>query len=647
VPAPHTPTLAAQRLDPAAAATPATAADSVSRLLPLLAAGAVFGWWLLHEGGYPASTRAAGAVVLVGTLAVVTLRSGLRLGREERIAASLLTAFSVWSFASIAWAGSKGDAWDGANQVLLAAVVYVLFAGLQWHVHTAKTAVTTFAVAAPVLGLAVLAVERANAFDGQRLAFPVGYANANAALFLVAFWPAIALASQRAIGRVRRGCLLAASGVSLQLALLAQSRGALAAGAAVTVLLVALVRERTLAVAALLAAGVTTAAALPALLAVYRAAPEGVGRALTEAQLAIGISALVLFAAGLLVPAERLPRRTVFVVAAIALVVAIFGAGSLASESGSTPRSRYSAGVESGRYDLWRVALDEVRTHPVGGLGADNFAAAYARKGRHGEQPLYAHSVLLDVASGTGLVGLGLLAGALAAGFAAALRGIRRAGGAERAVRAGLVAATGFWLIHALVDWTWAVPVVTLPALAALGLSAALSRPRASRPLRSLAAVPVAVVAAVSFGLPGLAAWELERAVESPTLGAAHRHLDRARLLNPLSERADVVDGVLTAPTDPAAARGAFLRALSRRPDDWYAELRLAALTPDAATAGPLLQRAAQLAPNERLVELITAGQRPSRPVLRDLDDEALATPLGRRPLTCRPPVGMGVRCGG
>ena len=82
-------------------------------------------------------------------------------------------------------------------------------------------------------------------FPVGRLAGPIGYENASAALFLAAFWPAVLLASQRARHRhPLRGFLLAAAGCCSGSACCAQSRGSLIAGPSALVLALALVRER-------------------------------------------------------------------------------------------------------------------------------------------------------------------------------------------------------------------------------------------------------------------------------------------------------------------------------------------------------------------------------------------------------------------
>ena len=142
------------------------------------------------------------------------------------------------------------------------------------------------------------------------------------------------------------------------------------------------------------------------------------------------------------------------------------------------------------------------------------------------------------------------------------------------------------WLAHASVDWLWELPAVTAPAFALLGLVAGLGvatgargAPARRRPARTAAVAVLVGLAAASYALPALAAREIERAVSvwDDDPAAAWRGLDRARTLDPLGDRADVIAGVLARRDgDLGRARQAFARAVARDPDDWYAQTELA-----------------------------------------------------------------------
>jgi tetratricopeptide (TPR) repeat protein len=143
-----------------------------------------------------------------------------------------------------------------------------------------------------------------------------------------------------------------------------------------------------------------------------------------------------------------------------------------------------------------------------------------------------------------------------------------------------------------------------------------------------------------SLAFPGLAAFELERAVRSwpDSPERAFSLLERARSLNPLSERADVIAGVLAQRDgDASRARQAFQQALERNPDDWYAHLRLALLAEAHGRRVEALthvERARSL--NPRAEEALTAPE---------FAPFAVRGPLGRRPVECRPVLGIASRC--
>ena len=264
---------------------------------------ALFAWWAVADGGYAPGAWYPGAVVLLVALAGSVRPRMLRgLPPAPRLALAALAGFTAWSFCSIAWADARGDAWDGANRTLLYLTVFALFAAVPWTLGEAVAGLGAFALATAGVGgweiARAVAGDTAGVFSDGRLAAPVGYENASAALFLVAFWPALLLAAHRPAPRWRRAVMLATAGLLLQLTILAQSRGALVAGVVTLALAVALVPDRVALIAALLAVAAVTAASLPTLLTVYEAAPEEPD--LEPIALALGLSAALLFAAGLL-----------------------------------------------------------------------------------------------------------------------------------------------------------------------------------------------------------------------------------------------------------------------------------------------------------------------------------------------------------
>jgi tetratricopeptide (TPR) repeat protein len=617
----------------------------------------VVAWWTEREGGYAPGSWYPGALLSLALLvAAVRVRDVARLPTMARRSLALFSAFVAWSFLSIAWADARGDAWDSANRALLYLTVFALFAVPRWRRAESAVVLGAFAVVTAVLGASEvirgLTGDAAEVFSSGRLAGPIGYENASAALFGAAFWPAIVLLAQPSMRPVARGVLLATAGVLLELCVLAQSRGTLIAMTVGLVCAVALTRDGRRLIAALAAVGTVALVSLPALLAVFNNSPDQGGSALETAAAAIFVSALVLFAAGLASPRldgflSRASRaRGVHLVWTAAAVGAVLAAGTLAASS------RFTEGIESGRYDFWRVALLQVADHPLQGAGAGNFADDYARERHRHEQPLYPHSIVLGAFGQTGIVGGLLLIGFLGTALLSVTR-------VPVSVAAGTSAVA--WLAHASLDWLWEVPAVTVPAMMCLGLVVSASAPafeprsRESSGAARAAAVLVVVAAAVSYALPALAAREIERAVrrwDRDRAGALHA-LDRARSLNPLTDRADLAGGALALRSgDLAQARRAYRRAAGRDGRSWYPQAALGVLDlmnghrPDAVARLRAAQRLNPLEPAvaQALAVAELGGSLPPE-VTTWLEDEAMPGPLGRRPVTCRPVLGLSAQC--
>jgi tetratricopeptide (TPR) repeat protein len=638
-----------------------------------LAAVAILVWWAAEEGGYAPTAWYPGALLFLALLAIVAASPGRRASLTSRgsPAIVLLAAFTAWTFLSIAWAGVQGDAWDGANRTLLYFIVYATFALLRWRAPEGALVLGLFALGIAAIGGFTLASDGAEAFNGNRLAAPIGYENASAALFLMAFWPAVALAARPEIHWAARSLLGAAGGLLLQLALLAQSRGSVVAGVIALLVLVLVSQERLRVLAVLLLIAVATLATLDPLLDLVTAGTEAeVGRAVAHERAAVMLSTGALLLIGALVFFLDQPgraRRGLALVVSRGRVAAVVTAGlvlvGVATAAGvSTVAEAPRPGLESGRYDMWRVAAGEFADHPLLGVGVDNFAVDFARERRTGEEPLYPHSLLLRSFSQTGLIGGALFLGFVAAALAAALPRRRDSDPLSNAVAAASVASGVYWLLHGSIDWLWEIPVLGATALALLGLASGLARPTPFRTVRNgarsaaalLGAGALFIAAVGSFALPGLAAFELERAVrawpDSPE--RAFSLLERARRVNPLSERADVVAGALAQRGRQAdLARRAFRRALERNPDDWYAHLQLALL--DAADGRRVealthLERARSLNPQESVVlraEENLSAHAPDPAVAAALARLAVRGPLGRRPVECGPVLGLANRC--
>ena len=649
-------------------------------------------WWATQGGGYAPTEWYPGAAVFLALVCASTV-----LGRKADVTSKwatraivLLAGFTAWSFASILWAGVKGDAWDGANRTLLYLTVFSTFTVLGWRARGGAVVIGLFALGTAVIGAALLFADGTSAFVDGRFAQPTGYANASAALFLIAFWPALGLAARTEVHWVARGALFATAGVLLQLAILAQSRGSVIAGAVALGAYIALTPERLRALVMLVPVAGVTLAALDPLLSVFASGSEASLQdavAREQQALALSIGALLVLGAviGLAERGDGLHRRLhlltrgrplVAWIAAAAIVVVLAVTGSIVGVAGSQGggessgapsvlrASRFGGGLESGRFEMWRVAARTVTEHPLLGVGADNFAVDFTREREtNAEEPLYPHSLVLRAFSQLGLVGGALFLGFVAAALAAGLASRAQSDRLTQTVVAAALAGGVYWLVHGSIDWLWEIPAVAAPAIAFLGLAAGLAHSRSRRrralPLRApafrWAAAALGIAALGSYLLPGLAAFELERAVRA-WAGAPDRALSSltwARRLNPLSERADIVAGTLAKRAGRSdKARTAFEDALRRNPEDWYAHLQLALLDSAAgrpAQAAAAVRRAESLNPLEPTVQAVKADLLADRSIERDLvsriDGLAVRSPLGRRPADCRPVLGIASSC--
>lgn len=659
-------------------APPAAAprAERTLLLLPGAAVAAIASWWSLAGGGYEPTTWYPGTLLLLG-LAVATVvgRASRGSWRSAWAPSALLASLTVWSFASIAWATVKGDAWDGANRTALYLVVFFLVVRWSWDRADAVLVLTGLSTAVAAIGLltlvrAVHAVDPGRFFVDNRLADPVGYPNAAAALYLLAFWPAAVLASRREVSLPMRLLHIVVATVLLELSAIPESRGATYTLPLVLLVALVLVPARLRLVAALLPVCVATGLSLHRLWAPFsaRSTPGGLHPALVGALEAVLVSvvAVGIVAAALLILDARWrpgPRAAATVrrsfTAAIAVCVLVAGAYAVhrvphpvrrlsaewtSFQRGSEPvrGSTHFVGLGSNRYDFWRVAWLTFTRHPVGGVGVDNFSAQYLRERRSYEEPRYPHSIVLRMLTGTGLVGALLFAGFLIAVALALAR--RYASAYTRSVVAAAILVFVSWLLHGSVDWLWEFPALTTFAFLGAGIACSLAgreaktlAPAAPRPNQRLriavlvAFSGVCLVLAVSVVLPWLAARDVDLAARTwrTDRSAAFSLLDRARRLNPLSEVPDLYAGAIAARLgDRSRMRESYAAALRRDPSSWYATLELGALYAVEGRrreALDYLTRAARLNPTDYPGALALQRARTAKPLPISTLDRMLA----------------------
>jgi tetratricopeptide (TPR) repeat protein/predicted secreted protein len=625
--------------------------------VPALAALVPFVVWATSQAGYPLAHWAPMGLIVIALLAIALAAVRLRwrdIPLAVRLAVGCLAAYTALSFLSIAWAHEQGIAWEGADRTLLYLLVFSLFACWRQRGASAALVLVAWTLALIVLAFYVeLHIDGASAgalrslMPGGRLIDPSGYANANAAQWLMAFWPALLLARSDRLPWAGRGVLAGGAVLLACVALLSQSRGSLYATPVLVVLVFLLIpaRVRTFVTLAPVALGV--AAAAPAVLRVGDhldahgdVIPAHVHTTVAASLLAGLLVGVIVTAGAALETGTRLsPRarvafargaRTLTVAAVLATV-----AGGLAVAGNPVHRlesawhsfkggygedrqkgSRLISGLGSNRYDFYRVALDEFLAHPLVGIGADNFQQQYLVHGRSNETPRYPHSVELRTLVQTGLLGALLAVVGLAAALAAAARAIRRADPLARHVAAAALCGFAYWVVHGSFDWFWEFAGLGAPAFALLGLACALAPARggeeapapASRqwPLAAVASL-IALAAALSLAAPWLSQLEVQRAaaIWTHAPAAAYRRLHDAARLDPLSDEAYLVAGSIALRYgELTRADQQFAQALARSPNDAYATLERGAIAAQQgrhAQALRLLTRAAKLEPRDEL----------------------------------------------
>ncbi|MEJ7784786.1 MAG: O-antigen ligase family protein [Solirubrobacteraceae bacterium] len=632
--------------------------------LPLIAAApvlALLGWWAFAGGGYAPTVWYPGALALLGLMVVLTMSGALSLPRRRPLAIALaaLSAYTAWSYLSIIWAGSPGDAVEGSHRTLLYLLAFTTMALVRWTRAALMIAVGVWigivTAAAVVTTLSLGGEGSLDLIIDARLSEPMGYMNADPALWTMAALPAIYLGSRRETPLIVRPLLIAAAALLIQLSVLSQSRGWLFTLPVVLGLAMLIVPGRLR--AAIFALPVAAAAAFSArdLLEPYDVGGSEllseVAVPLREALAAAASSAwagagIALLAAALLVAVDRfapVPKRVrgaVRPLSAIVLAVAVLGAAAATVtltdghpierlqegwadfkdfDNGNGPGTARFSELGSTRYDFWRVSTDLWREHPLLGVGQDNFAEDYVqRRQTSREETRWAHSLQLRLLTHTGLVGLLLM---LTAGVAIALAaGVHQRGRAGRPAAMLALLPGVYWLVHGSLDWLWEYPVLSTAAFAlagaAAGLGTRLSRyagePRPA-PLttrtRALVGVPAALLAVTVAGWLATA-FLAERNLTLGRQGfSADRELGldrfaRARALNPFGAEAALLEGLAAARLgQPDRARLALREAITRSPNDWFAPFELA-LMPGQPDARALLRRAQVLNPREPLIPL-------------------------------------------
>jgi len=460
------------------------------------------------SGGFFPDSVALGAL---GVAVVLVIRLGVAqrplaaFGPAALVPLVGLAGLAGWALLSQFWSHAPGRATIGFDRDLLYALTFALFASvgrtrarLTWAVRGVAFVMAAVAALSLVSRVApdVLATSLAPQSDG-RLSYPLTYWNALGVFCAIAivFCLHLAASDDRRIIRVLSAAAVPVIGTTL---LLTYSRGGLLVAVIGAAVYAVLGRPRGL-LSALVATAPGTAIAMKSayddtLLSGSNptsaaAVHQGHHLALVVL-LCVGLT--VVLRAGLLLldralEGEHSPidrhrfalRRTALgaAVVAVAAALALGAPGAIAHRwdqfvnqqaTPTTPlvRSRLSSTSNNGRIELWKIAFNAFRAHPLDGTGAETFEILFYEH-RSGPQVVVvnAHSLYIETLGELGVIGLVFVL-LFVLGTLVGLAPARR--GRDRALYAALFSAGLAWALHAGVDWDWQMPATSL-WLAALG----------------------------------------------------------------------------------------------------------------------------------------------------------------------------------
>jgi hypothetical protein len=237
------------------------------------------------------------------------------------------------------------------------------------------------------------------------------------------------------------------------------------------------------------------------------------------------------------------------------------------------------------RKGWWEEAWRAWKDAPVLGQGAGGFPLVHLQERTNGDDALNTrepHDMVLRTLSGTGVVGLALLLALVVAVAWGALRLADRHPGPAVGLPLAVVAA---FALQAAVDWSWAIPALSIPALASAGVVLAAAAPgppdpRRARPSPVAAAalacgVAILVASAVMPWWSARAVREGREALADGRPGDAVALAKDARAANPLTIAPLVLMAqAYTDQGDLPRALGAYraaTRVQPRNPQSWRA----------------------------------------------------------------------------
>jgi hypothetical protein len=614
----------------------------------------------LAGGGFDLGQRhiaglAAWALVI---LLLVFGGTQVRPGRWFYWSVGLTAGLALLSGLSSFWSGSAERSAIEADRVL----VYLGFLVAAWLLTQTELRRQRFAegLAVAAGAIAVLALTSRllphvisisdPAEGGPRLSYPLGYWNADGAMFGIALALLLWL-SRRGSTAVLRWAAVAATPATVMALYFTYSRGGLLAAAVAVGCLLALSHDRLWLLALTAAALLCT---LPAMLATQArddlannlAGGSLVDQGQTVFLILLAGTAVLLGVFAAMLALERrggarvrraleISRhpRTLRLVAAGIVVVALaatIAVGQRAWDRFSSPDIRFPTQPQqhfgefsgAGRHDFWRVALNAFEEKPIFGHGAGSYEAEWDQHRSIDYVVKDAHSLYFESLAELGIVG-GALVLALAGGLLwCGLSAWRNDPGAGRERSAALLAAALAFAVSAAFDWSWEMAglgaVFFLAAGVLVGVrDAQLATGQAGTVAASegrpygvaLAGLGLAFLSSLLLAGPYLVQREIHQSQDAAAAGdlaTAVDHANTARSIEPWASSPYVQLGLLAElQGDNPGAVSRFSQAIDREDRNW--ELYLLRARAERKT-GQLGAARSDVAQARRLNPLGTTG---------------------------------------
>jgi tetratricopeptide (TPR) repeat protein len=610
----------------------------------------------LNGGGYAPIVRDQLGIavwwgVLLGLAVGALPLNRLRYG--SWLALGLLGAYVGWVALSLVWTDATHNTVEELGKVVTYLGVFSLALSIRGE-KGARRMVSALGAGIALIAIVALASrlhpawvpaasETVELFKSNRfrLAYPLGYWNANASLCAIGLPLLIyvACSARHTITRALAAAALPALALTVYFTF---SRGGTLAAAFGVIVFLALAHDRLPKGATVLTSAVGAAILIGASHQRH-ALDEGFANAAAHRQgnqilvmtlvVCVGVG---LIQAGLMTalkygrrPAWTSPsRRTSLVALAGTAAILVIGAVALgapgkasnawsefkAAESTTHGAGRLESFSSNGRWPLWKSALEENASKPLTGRGAGSFEGWWAQN-RDGQLGFVedAHSIYLEALAELGLVGFALLVAFLAWVFIAGGRLYRRASSRRRTQLAAALAGCAAFCLGSAYDWLWQIAVLPIAFLLLASVLVGAGERRRAKPLpifARLGGVGISIAAMVAIALPLSSALALQKSqseFRTGNLSGALSQAADARRATPFAAQPWIQEAlVLEAQGQSTAALRSAREATRVEPREWRAWVirsRLEAKTGHATAALSAYRQARNLNPDSQLFD--------------------------------------------